>query len=297
VTIFVSAEGYEPEANRVVLRDQLTQVVIGLRQQGQFAYTYGNDRRAFTPVEDAFLIRASGAKAADIFARVAKKQDLAWKPVSEQAAGAPDELFARVSGDLERAERLSQELIRGELAAEIALVIDHGDRPAFGLTNELVVRFNDDVRRTEAERIAGSLGLTITRELRHAGNAFVLLRRGAPSCDLLNAADALAQSGRVVYVEPNLIFVLELDAYTPNDPLWAQVPYLQLINVDDAWDLLDNVAVNLRGQIEIPLRLDGGQFVPVLVAITGPALGDLRIAQRRGDGEVSAGYGIQRRSS
>jgi hypothetical protein len=52
-----------------------------------------------------------------------------------------------------------------------------------------------------------------------------------------------------------------------------------------------------RGEIEIPLRLAGGQFVPLLVAVTGPATGDLRIAQRRGDSEVSAGYGFQRRSS
>lgn len=61
---------------------------------------------------------------------------------------------------------------------------------------------------------------------------------------------------------------------------------------------LDAVEIKgLRGQIEIPMRLSGGQFVPILVAVTGPGTGDLRITQRRGDGELSAGYGIRRIST
>jgi hypothetical protein len=50
----------------------------------------------------------------------------------------------------------------------------------------------------------------------------------------------------------------------------------------------------LRGRLEIPLRLAGGQFLPLLVAVAGGAEGDLTITQRRGDGELSAGYGIRR---
>jgi hypothetical protein len=50
----------------------------------------------------------------------------------------------------------------------------------------------------------------------------------------------------------------------------------------------------LRGRLELPLRLGGGEFVPLLVAVDGDATGDLGITQRRGDGELSAGYGIRR---
>lgn len=247
ITIHASAKGFEPETHTIVLRDEITQVVIGLRQPGQLSYTYGNDRLAFVPVVDAFVIRVWGSGAADTFSKVAKKQELKWRPVSSQAASSTDDLFLRVEGDLEKAQGLSRELARNKLNAEISRVIEHGDRPAVGLTNELVVRFQDDVKRPEAERLAASVGLTLMRELRHAGNAFVLARGGDPSYDLLKAADTLSQNGRVIYVEPNLTFVTELDQYTPNDPLWGQVPHLQLIDVDDAWDLLDNVAVNLRG--------------------------------------------------
>jgi hypothetical protein len=50
----------------------------------------------------------------------------------------------------------------------------------------------------------------------------------------------------------------------------------------------------LRGRLELPLRLAGAEYVPLLVAVDGDATGDLGITQRRGDGELSAGYGIRR---
>jgi hypothetical protein len=55
---------------------------------------------------------------------------------------------------------------------------------------------------------------------------------------------------------------------------------------------LDAVKLTDVDQIEIPLQLAGKQFVPLLVAATGASSGDLHVAQRRGDGYVSAGYGI-----
>lgn len=249
VTIHAAAPGtVEPETHRVRLRGEVTQVVIGLRRPGEISYTYGDDRRAFSPTDDVFLLQVRGTRAASKFSKLAEKHEVTWEPVAPEGTTLPDDdLFVRVEGDLERVQGLAQELTRGKLDAEILRAIEHGDRPPLGLTRELVVRFQDDLKRVEAERLAASVGLRITRELRHAGNAFVLEGEGPPSYDLLKAADTLAQSGRVVYVEPNLQFAIEPDQYTPNDPLWGQLPHLQLINADDAWDLLDNVAVNLRG--------------------------------------------------
>ncbi|WP_429885832.1 S8 family serine peptidase [Geoalkalibacter halelectricus] len=247
LVVEVAAQGYETETHSFDLRDELTQVVVGLRQPGQFSYSQGLDRLAFVPVEEAFLLRIGGKNAADVFAKLAKGQKLNWRPVSDKAGSASDDLFVHVEGDAEKAQSLAKELSAAKHNAEISRVIGHGERPAFGLNNELIVRFRDDVRRPEADRLAAGVGLRILRELRHAGNAFVLGREGFPSYDLLKAADALARSGRVVYAEPNLTFAIEADQYTPNDPLWEQVPHLQLIRADHAWDLLDNVDVNLRG--------------------------------------------------
>jgi hypothetical protein len=247
ILIFVSADGFESETHTVSLRDEINQVVIGLRRPGQLSYSQGNDRLSFSPRDNAFLLTVRGQNAQRIFERVAKKHQMEWKPVSPHSAMSDDDLFLRVEGNAEKSQALTKELAKNNLQIQTSRVIEHGNRPAFGLTDELIIRFQDDVTRAEAERLAAGVGLTILRELRHAGNAFVLQRKEGPSYDLLRTADVLSQSGRVVYVEPNLTFAIEPDAYTPNDPLFDQVPHLQLVNADDAWEQLGNVNVNLRG--------------------------------------------------
>jgi subtilisin family serine protease len=246
-TIEVEAPGFAPETHSVRIRDTITRVVIGLRRPGEQAYSYGDSRLTFAPEENSFLLRLRGRGAQKRFAGAMDDRKLEWRRASAQLSDEPDRVYAEIAGDMEEAARLLQDLEGHDMAAEILRIIRHSERPVLGLTNEIVVRFQDDVTRDEANALAQRFNMRITRGLRHAGNAFVLLRDGLPSYDVLDAADALARSGRAIYVEPNLAFIAETDQYAPNDPLWAQVPYLQLIKADDAWDSLDNVAVDLRG--------------------------------------------------
>lgn len=245
IVVQARADGHEPESHAVTLRDTLAQIVIGLRVPGQLSYTQGDSRLAFTPLDNAFLARVRGAAALQALPRAAKKLGLEYQPVSPRAVP-NDDMFVRVAGAIAKARQLAIELKRNKVDIEISRVIEHGERLALGLSNELVVCFVDDVKRDEADRLASQQALKITRPLLHAGNAFVLAG-GEPDYAILKSADALAASGRVVYVEPNLTFAIEADAYIPNDTLWAQVPHLQLIDAHEGWDLLDNVAVNLRG--------------------------------------------------
>lgn len=247
VTITASARGLGTETHTVTARDAVLQVVIGLRKDGERSYSYGDNRLAFAPVEHAYLLHASGAGASEQVARHAKALGIKLTPASPRQAAVPDDQLVVVDAAIEQSEAFTAALRKDQLQVEVARLIRHGERPPLGLTSELVVRFRGDVKPMEAERLAASAGLRVTRTLRHAGNAFVLEREGLPSYDLLDAADALVRSGRVEYVEPNLMFGVELDAYTPNDTLWAQLPHLTLIDADDAWDLLDDVHVNLRG--------------------------------------------------
>jgi hypothetical protein len=245
IAIQANAEGHERETHQVTLRDTLTQIVLGLRRPGQLSYTQGDCRLAFTPRDDVFLARIRGKGAANALAQAAKKIGIEVGVVSPRAQPG-DDLFVRVAGTLDQARQLAVELRHAKIDAEFTRIIEHGERLPLGLSNELVVRFVSDVKRDEADRLAAGVGLQITRALLHAGNAFVLAG-GEPDYGILKIADALLASGRVEYAEPNLHFALETDAYTPNDLLWAQATSLQLIGADDAWDLLDNVAVNLRG--------------------------------------------------
>ena len=49
----------------------------------------------------------------------------------------------------------------------------------------------------------------------------------------------------------------------------------------------------LRGRLEIPLELAGGELVAMAAAVSGSASGELRLTQRRGDDQLSPGYTIR----
>ena len=62
----VSAPGYRSESMQVRIRDDVQQILIGLRRPGQLSYRVGDEVRSFTPVEDQLLliVRGSGAASA-----------------------------------------------------------------------------------------------------------------------------------------------------------------------------------------------------------------------------------------
>ncbi|MEP7062994.1 MAG: S8 family serine peptidase [Betaproteobacteria bacterium] len=246
VTLEAEAAGFAREAHAVTLRDAVTQVIIGLRRPGEIGYSKGDSRLALKRDDTCYLLKVRGRDAAQRFADVAKRLRLAWRPASMRAPG-NDLVFAQVTGDVGEGAHLAEEMRRDGVDVAVLRIIRHGDGPVFGLGNELVVRFADDVTRADAERLAQHAGMEIAREVRHAGNAYVLTRMGPPTYDVLAAADALAQSGRTRYAEPNLTFVAEPDQYVPNDPLWPDVPHLPLINAGAAWERLGNVAADRRG--------------------------------------------------
>jgi subtilisin family serine protease len=246
LTIAVSADGYDSEELDVMLLDAITQSVIGLRKPGQLSYTQGNSRLAFTPIEDAFLARIRSQNDREKFVDFAKRRNFEWRLVLS-GAEQQDDMFVRIAGKPESAEEWIEELSRNNFTVEIFRTIEHGKRTPIGLGKEIVVKFTNNVDRNQAEKIAQSVGLEVVRDLPHAGNAFVLATKGNASYRVLEAADMLARNDSVVYAEPNLTFAIEADVYTPNDPLWNQLPHLPLVDADDAWDLLDDVSINLRG--------------------------------------------------
>lgn len=255
ITIEGRAEGFESDTNRFRARGPVTQVVLGLRRPGQLSYVQGDDRVAVEPREDGYLVDVVGVGALKRFTAVAKELGVEWSPVRPQpedkgrrgARSESDSVFARVSGPLETSAALVERLSTEGLRVMAAALLQHGERPPIGLTRELTVRFLSEVRREEVERIAASVGLQVARPVQHLGNGFLLVGPNRAGYEILEAAEALRKHPRVLYAEPNLLFQLELDAYTPNDPLFGQVPHLGLIRADEAWDRLDDVAVNLRG--------------------------------------------------
>jgi Subtilase family len=254
VTLEVRAEGFGSELVPLRARGGIQEVVVGLRRKGELSYDYGDSRFAFRPDRNRFLLLARGEKVADVVDELIKALQLSGRPVlgaddRDQLSQpeAPDEAFRIVDGSMEQGLQLQKRIQGAGLDARVARILPNRDGPPFGLTADIVVRFTSDIERSEAERIGDQFGLRIEREIRHAGNAFLFVRPGAPDYDLLAAVQALRADPRVVYAEPDLVYFLQADIYTPNDPLYPNVPHLPLINADDAWDRLDNVAIALRG--------------------------------------------------
>lgn len=247
VTITAEATGYARETHAMRPRDAVTQVQVGLRKPGEIGYSHGDSRYAFNPEHGAFLMKARGRDAAARLARGSLDRGLAWRPASPRQRHEADRIYVEVSADSAGAVRLADDL-RGEgLDVQLMRVMRHGDAAVLGLANELVVRFADNVSRADADALASRAGMVIAREVRHAGNAYLLAMAGPPTYDVLIAADALAATGRALYVEPNLTMSAEADQYTPNDPLWPATTWLPLVRADAAWERLGNVAANLRG--------------------------------------------------
>ncbi|HEX8230916.1 MAG TPA: S8 family serine peptidase [Chloroflexia bacterium] len=253
----------QPEEREVELSPGHNSVTVVLGREGQ-PFFYANGVKVyFEPDERSFLVVARGDRAADILPRLLKRHKLESTPVVRpsqnggrgEVEGPSDTSFVSVnlgSGQtIERAaetvRQIADELRQQGIRVMTALPLRRGDNPVMGLMNELVVRFSDSITRNEAERIAQQFGLTVERPILYAGNAFLLSRPGGPSYDMLVIAQVLQQQFPVLYAEPNLLQQLEVDQYTPNDTLWANLTHLPLINCDDAWQTLGAIDVNIRG--------------------------------------------------
>jgi Subtilase family len=241
----VSAPDYQRESMHLRIRDNVQQILIGLRRPGQLSYRVGDEVRSFTPVEDQLLLIVQGNGAAGA-AKKLEATPLSTSRGLPKVAPSENEAIVRMGGGVERVQQAAGELRNEGLQVNIARIIEHAGRHPTPLINELIVRFADDVTRAEAEQIAHVHRLRIAREVRHAGNAFLLVRDGEPTYDILNAAASLRATGRVMYAEPNIVHVLTSDQCIPNGPLWTQLPHLKLIKADYAWDRLSHVTPIVR---------------------------------------------------
>lgn len=243
------------DALAVRVRTGEQQVILGLPEDGEQTYRRGDSRLAFRPDPDRYMVFVNGNGAAKSAAAVLDRLGLKAEQLGQRGAvprgdngDDADEATFLVRGGPEEAEKAVEGLRRRKLDVRLARPIRHRDEEQpQGLTSEIVVSFQGDVTPEEAARIAAQYGLQLEREVHHIGNGYLLSRKGMPEYDVLDVAAALADDERVLFAEPNLVVMLENDQYTPNDTLWGQLAHLVLINADDAWDRLDNVAVALRG--------------------------------------------------
>ena len=116
-------------------------------------------------------------------------------------------------------EEVAKRLRERKIEVSIVRLIQHGDRKPLGLSTDAVARFATGLDRQVIDQLAAKYGFDVVREVRHAGNAFLLRRPGAADYDVLSAIDALGMEQGVVYVQADFVVFLERHQYIPNDPL------------------------------------------------------------------------------
>jgi hypothetical protein len=198
-----------------------------------------------------------GKNAANVTTRLLKKQKLktqsAYRCLHEEKKD-KDICFECISlssksitpAAARQIKSIIKELETNDLKVIPALLIKRGEAIQ-GLTNELVVKFDDKVSKSQVGKIAREYGLKVKRHVLTAGNAYVLTTGKLPSYDLLKTADKLQKKYSPLFVEPELLTELETDQYTPNDQLFNLLTHLPLINCDDAWEALGDFHDELRG--------------------------------------------------
>ncbi len=256
-TLQVKKRGYLQQGVDIELLPGRNAVQAVMGKKGQ-PYYYSNKKKVyFEQAQDQILLHVRGRNAATETTKLLRKQKLkiqpAYRHIHEEQKE-KDICFECVSlparrmtpANTRRINRIVKQLESKNLKVVPALVIKRGE-VIQGLTNELVVKFDDEVSKTRVAKIAREFGLKIKRPILTSGNAYVLTSGELPSYQLLKIAERLKDKYSAVFVEPELLTELETDQYTPNDQLFNLLNHLPLVNCDDAWETLGEFHEELRG--------------------------------------------------
>lgn len=254
--VLISKRGFLTERYEVALQAGRNSFSFSLGRRGQPFYFANRAKVYFETADEQVLFAVRGKRARTRLAEAVSRRNLeAEDPFRGGAERRRSDnqcyLCTRIPGsasDRTNAIReVTQELEAEGLRVTPALMIKRGSSTPQGLTNRLLVQFEDGVSEADASATAARFGLQVKRRVLSAGNAYVLSTDDAPTYDLLRIAQNLTSQRNVVLAEPDLLVELETDQYTPNDALFNLQNHLPLINCDDAWDILGEYDPDLRG--------------------------------------------------
>lgn len=263
--------GTSEERRKVRLRSGDNHVQVMLGKHGMLSFDADGMKYYFVPRRDVLLLSVRGAKEDEQVKEVMGRTRLKYE-VLPDATGkiTTDDMLLVVSiGGLEKAEKnrarletvLEKDFPERGLSGRLAAPVYKGGEPSFGLTNEIVVRFESWVTDDQIKKLVARHDLTIERNISYLGNTFLLRRHAPVDYDILDVIEDLRKSVEVVYAQPNLLLRLQSFQHVPNDYLFPEVPHLELVQCDDAWQTLGNQpGGNVGGSPDIivaVLDLDG----------------------------------------
>ncbi|HET8735799.1 MAG TPA: S8 family serine peptidase [Pricia sp.] len=258
--ISVKKRPFEEDSRKVEIGKRTQKEVFILRGKGEPYYYRGKVKTPFRIHEDriALLIPektalASKGKKKEILAlnerrkianALAKKHKISLEKTHENLLS--NGVFvcsfpksATKKDKMEICERIEKEESNTALP-----ILKLTEKHAALLTNEMMVKFEDGIEKSEVEKLAKEYGLKIKRKISALGNFYHLTTGKVPTYDTLEIINKLAEHEDVVFAEPNLATTVEEDAITPTDFLFPEQWDHQILNTPDAWQFLRNVNVD-----------------------------------------------------
>lgn len=253
--LHLDAAGYAPESIPISLQQGNNSLVAGLGKPGDRFYWQGGMKVFFEQEEAQLLLTVRGEGGEALLRQALEKRQLQFEKARPDKPGRSKSHFSRVllkrgekaSGMISQINEIKREVKSAGLELLPAFVVKRGEHRDAGITDELFVRFRDDVPRSRVDQIAEANGLRVNRQVLTAGNAFLLQSKSLIGYDILDLAEALLALPETLRAEPEIMQEIDLDAYTPNDTLYNLQNHLPLINADEGWELLMDFASDLHG--------------------------------------------------
>jgi len=115
--------------------------------------------------------------------------------------------------DLKNKEEKIKSLLTDDEVISVRNVYKINDNLEFGFTNEIIIKFKDEIKESEREEILKTFNFNISKTTKIYESVIISKYE-----DILEVANRLYESGKFVFAYPNIICKMELSSTIPNDP-------------------------------------------------------------------------------
>jgi subtilisin family serine protease len=255
------------EENRTIkLRGGDNHVPIMLGRPGMLSFNAHGMKYYFIPRKGEMLLSVLRASSQKQVIETMERAQLKYN-ILPRAGGRfahNDMLFvvsigegAEEKSNREKLERIVTDIFpKIGLFGRLAVPVYKRKKPAFGITNEIIVRFKSWVTVDQIKSLAKEFKLISERDIPYLGNAVLLKRRGTPDYSIIDIIGDMQKNADIVYAQSNFLQRLKTTQHTPNDYLYPESTHLPLINCDDAWNTLrSEIGGNAGGSSGITIAI------------------------------------------
>ncbi len=268
----VSATRFDSQERVINLPHPATVEEFILGKKGMPFYYRGRVKTPFEPKLDLIGVTvAPGVKdGMEKIRKLAKRLRLSEVKTGDQIRNNNVLIFQHSAETSDEEKQKTLDTLLRDNAVQLAgPVVELFEERAVFLTSQLQVKFRPNVTSKLAEDYGQRHKLRMVRAVQYIGNAYLFEAQPKADYSLLLIAAALAKLEDVEYAEPNSVTTSMLFVVNPADFLVTQQWHIPLINLPDAWQVMQdaNAAGVMQGQ---PGDLTyGDENLVIAVADTG----------------------------